>query len=709
MALGDPQRVLVAFIALTLIVVAGFTRFNVDTEPGLLVDDGAAFDDSLTVVFVGERSLMTAPILAAISSLHRNARQIDGVEGADVISIASLMGSSVPTDRLSVREFAASTGNDALAGVVVSADRLALTMVVPLKSTADPGSIRIELEGLISADSELSALRHEVAGVVLARQRTVDHLYGQAVARTVLGWGLGFLVLLVVFRRPLIAFVASALIGATVVWAMAIIAAFGATILVPDSIVPAALVVVATAHVVRVIAAAHFHGEIREAPGRVLGEISLSWARSSLTVDAVLIAALLTVAAASPILRSLALSLIVGLIVAWLLTVTVVSSALAALGPNRYARSKRDADGDVVVLAARGMVRFGVHRRDGLLGVVSIVVGLGAVGVAMVSVDDSFLRWVPTSGPEAQGAALVDAEGIGTTSTVMALEARHPNQLISRSNIAALDALEDLWTEDPLIGESFSFWHLVRGDDPAARRQSFEAIRLSHRFGADIVDTTSTQVNIRVWLRNADSGTIRHLFDVTTLQLADEGLGYGVEMSWSGEGVDNIEWQDKVVRDTAWWSLVGVAALLTAAVVAFGSIRWAAVSLAPGAVVFLGTFGLLGWIDGSYGLPSMVGGLLLVLVVSEVGLYVSLAYRTAGRHTWSPMEAADEVVGGTALGLGVAGLVAGASMVPLALADLLPNGRPGEFMLLAAIVGTVLAPTVVIAAASGPPRNTAPL
>ena len=198
-ALGDPQRVLVAFIALTLIVVAGFTRFNVDTEPGLLVDDGAAFDDSLTVVFVGERSLMTAPILAAISSLHRNARQIDGVEGADVISVASLMGSSVPTDRLSVREFAASTGNDALAGVVVSADRLALTMVVPLKSTADPGSIRIELEGLISADSELSALRHEVAGVVLARQRTVDHLYGQAVARTVLGWGLGFLVLLVVF------------------------------------------------------------------------------------------------------------------------------------------------------------------------------------------------------------------------------------------------------------------------------------------------------------------------------------------------------------------------------------------------------------------------------------------------------------------------------------------------------------------------------
>lgn len=706
LATGNPQHVLVGFIAATLVVLTGFARIGVDTDPAQLTSEDPGAGSSLTVAFVGERSLMTTAMIEAVSALHREARSIGGVVEADVLSIATAIRGPVPTDRQSINDLANSVSRDPLGGVVVSQDRKSLVVLVPLEDDADAKAVKAELKLLIADDVELRAVESSVAGVRLAQQRIAENLYSQLILRVVLGWLLGFLVFVAIFRKLVLAAVASLLTAASVIWVLAIVSAFGATVLASSSLGAIAALVVATTHIGRFLTAVHVHPDTSRSPIKVLTDVGLSHSRTALTVDTVLIAGLIATAVAAPVFRSLALTVALALVVAWLMTVVVATAALAAVEPVHYSHSDPDGD-DLVASIARGLPSFGVIRRESVLSVLGIVIGAGAVGMVTTALDDNFLRWVPTADSEVAAAELVNTRSIGSTSVTMTLSAERSDQLISTRTLDSLESLETAWATDPVIGPSMSYRNLVLGETITARRDSFSTAHGWNRLGSTLIADPQTSANVRVWLRDADGETVRHLIELTEEQLGSSPLNHGVEVIWSGEGVNNVDWQREVVRNTTLRALVGVVVVLFGASLALRSWRWAAVAITPALVVLVATFGLLGWLDGAHGLPSIAAGLLMAIVVFDSGLHASLGYRSAANTTWSPTAAAAEFGSGSARGLVVAAIVAGVSSVPLARADLLANGRGGSFLIIATILGTALSLLLVSASASGPPRNTA--
>jgi len=709
LATGNPQHVLVGFLAATLVMLTGFARLSVDTDPARLTTDDPGAASSLTVAFVGEQSLMTTPMIEAVSALHRDTRLIEGVVEDEVLSVATGIRGPIPSDRQSINDLAAGLAADPLGNVVVSRDRRTMVVLVPLQDDADAKAVKAELERLISADDELTTVESSVAGVRLAQQQVAENLYSQLIARVVIGWLVGFIAFIAIFRRLVLAAVGSALVAVAVLWVLAIASAFGATVLVSNSLAVIAALVLATVHIGRFLAAVHAHPETSPSPIKALTDVGLAQGKTALRVDAVLVVALVATAVAAPVFRSLALTIALALMVAWIMAVVAATAALAAIEPSYYAHANPEEGYDLVALLARTLPSFGVRRRDAVASILAVVVGAGAVGMVTIALDDNFLRWVPKSSSEVAAADTVNNKSIGTTSVTMTLEAQHSNQLISTRTLVSLEALEAAWDADPVIGPSMSYRKLVLGDSIAARRISFNTADGWNRLGSTLIADPPIAASVRVWLRDADGETVRRLIAVTNEQLKSSPLNFGVDIAWSGEGMNSLDWQREVVRDTTLRALAGLVVVMIGAILALRSWRWALIAGAPALVMFVATFGVLGWLDGVHGLASTAAGLLMMVVVLESGLYTCLCYKSAASSTWSPAAAASQLGSGEARALIAAAIVAGVSAVPLARADMLPNGRGGSFLIIATILGTALSLVLIPAAASGPPRNTAPI
>ncbi len=717
--LDHPRQVLVGFVALSLIVLTGFARGDVDTDPSRLLTAGAGPDQTVTddgqeeliVTIVGEQSLLTDDVLAAMVRLHSAVEDIDGVDAPRVVSIADAITGAVPTTRPELNELSARIrGDSALDDIVLSDDRMVMTLVVPLEPEVSPRTVSAAVSSAITDAAGLDEFEHHVTSFDLAEQRVADDLYGQLLIRTFVGWLLAFVVLAAMLRQVVLAAVASVVVAAATVWALAISAGFGATVLVTSALVPAAALVVAIIHVVRPITAYVAHPGVIEEPHRVIASTCGDAARVALSSDSIVIVSLIALAVAETRYRAYAWSLVAAFVVAWFVSLVVLPAALAVLD-SKFLTVSAETDTDTGILASLSWMlpSSGVRLRESLLAGVAVIVGIGSVGLGTAALDDNPLRWIRGSSEEAVDIRAAAEFGIGATSASLRLEADLTNQLTATATLDALDELTRVWDEDPSIGASMAYTTLVADGDAAARRDAFVALSTTHAHGAALVDPRADTATVKVWLRDGDADTARHLIDLTASQLRERPLNRGIDVSWSGEAIANIDWQQEVVRDPARRMLIAVAAGVIAALVIFASLRWAIIALAPAAVIYLAVFGFLGWKDGVHGLASSVGGILLVVFAVEAGATVAALYRSCTQGTWSAREAAAELGSGTGRGIVVAGATAGVAMVPLALADQLPNGRGGSLLLIGAGFGALWALVMVAATASGPPKNTAPL
>ena len=719
-AARNAQHFLVGFIALSLVVLTGFARASADTDPTALasadaatnVDDSfATLDGAITVTIVGERTLLSGPIVAAISSLHSGIAAVEGVVGDQVVSIKSGSAGVQPATRQEINDFADAIASDSvLAGVALSPDRSVATILVPLEANVSATSVSAAIEALISDTNDLAGVNLHVTSFAIAEERVADHLLGQVLVRVIIGWLLGFAALLVVFRQPALAAIGSVLVAASVVWTMALTALFGAEISAVGALIPAAALVAAIVHLVRPVTAYYSHVNVLDAPEDAIETVTVEAAKASFIADAAIVAAFVALAIAEQQFRTYSLSIATGFIVAWLISVVVLPAALASLDAKFLAApAERNVDDGPLATVSRWVPTVGVRARGTLLGAIGIALGFGVVGIAYAALDDNPLRWLRGSTDEALAVEAAEQTGIGATSALLTLEADVTHQLTALGTLDAIASLQTAWAVDPAIGPSMSYASLVGDGDAADRRTAFDRLAATHPHGALVAGTDGRSAAIRVWLRDGDADATRHLMNVTELELANTPLNPGIEIAWSGEALDNIAWQDNVVRGPARMTTVAAIVGALAALAMLGSVKWAAVALAPAAVTFVTVFGAIGWRDEVHGLPSAVGGLLLVAFAAEVGIVAVFHYRRFDVRTWSPTEAAAELGSGPARGMIVAGAVAFVSMIPLAMADLLPNGRGGFFVLVGAGFGALLALALVPASASGPPKNTAPL
>ncbi|MEL6890866.1 MAG: MMPL family transporter [Actinomycetota bacterium] len=476
LSIRRPRRVLALVGLLTVAFAALFVRVDIDTDPeNMLPADAPArvvnaelretFGGAETVVvgLFSPDGAITGDALTSIAVFHDELVAVDGVDERLVVSARTAMGSesAAPLDQSGANDLLARVEADPLlGGNVVSADRDALAVFVPLDDKSDAKPVADAVDELLDGDRVLGSWERQVAGLPLAQEAFGDQMFVQMAVFAPLAGLAIFLLMLAFFRR--LAFVGPAMVLAllSVIWTMGLLIGTGNTLHIMSSMIPIFLMPIAILDAIHVIS--EFFDRARntaaDRAGRadalraVYRELNGPIAYTTATTTVGFAALALT---PIPPVRVFGVFVAIGVVLAWLGTLTVLPALLSVTPARSFAERTTSTDRVDAPADTQGAVPEGrfarlvgalptgaVRRRTPTIVVTLALAAVAAPAVASLEVNDNPVNWF-RSGHEVRVATerLNDALP-GTFAANILLDETRPGALLEPATIAGVQTLQ---------------------------------------------------------------------------------------------------------------------------------------------------------------------------------------------------------------------------------------------------------------------------
>ncbi|RTE64551.1 RND transporter [Amphritea opalescens] len=433
LSMNRPKWVFWGVLLLTLIAGLQIPSIQVDTDPeNMLPADNPAriFHDHVKERF-GLHDMIVVGVVndtaqgiynpQSLSELHQLADaivQMDGVVSQDLMSLDRVdnisqegpgsirfewMMKQVPQDQAGIDQIRTSVERlPLLNNTLVSGDGKAAGIYVPIVKKSE--SYRIS--GLIQTEIEKLSGNNQyyISGLPVAEDTFGVEMFVQMAISAPLA-GLMIFALMWVFFRSLLLITAPMLVAmASVIITMGLLIGQGYTVHIMSSMIPIFLMpiaVVDSVHILSEFADRHRPGEDpKTAVKAVLGHLFTPMLYTSVT-SAVGFASL----AFTPIppVQVFGLHVAFGIMLAFLLTITLVPAYIISLSPQRMAQMKdHNIDEDDNSLLGRLLIfigRFSIARAKGLLAFFVLIVVGSVYGVAQIQINDNPVRWFKQDHP----------------------------------------------------------------------------------------------------------------------------------------------------------------------------------------------------------------------------------------------------------------------------------------------------------------------
>ncbi|WP_417222373.1 efflux RND transporter permease subunit [Amphritea sp.] len=433
LSMNRPKWVFLGVLLLTLIAGLQIPSIQVDTDPeNMLPADNEArvFHDHVKerfglhdMIVVGvvnnsAKGIYNPQSLAELQQLSDAIVQMDGVVSQDLMSLDRVdnisqegpgtirfewMMKQVPQDQAGVEQIRASVERlPLLNNTLVSGDGKAAGIYVPIIKKSE--SYRIS--GLIQNEIQTLSGSNEyyISGLPVAEDTFGVEMFLQMAISAPLA-GLMIFILMWVFFRSLLLITAPMLVAmAAVIVTMGLLIGQGYTVHIMSSMIPIFLMpiaVVDSVHILSEFADRYRPGEDPKAALKeVLGHLFTPMLYTSVT-SAVGFASL----AFTPIppVQVFGLHVAFGIMLAFLLTITLVPAYIISLSPARMAQMKdHNIDEDDQSLLGRLLIfigRFSIARAKGLLVLFILVVVGSGYGVSQIQINDNPVRWFKPDHP----------------------------------------------------------------------------------------------------------------------------------------------------------------------------------------------------------------------------------------------------------------------------------------------------------------------
>jgi predicted RND superfamily exporter protein len=429
-----PKSVVAAMILLLLASASLMPRISIDTDPEnmLPADQGArvfhnqvkaefSLHDMIVVGVVNEEDANGAfnpTSLTRIHQLTRAIEQIDGVIRQDLLSLATVDNISqggpgvvrfewlmqtppqTPTAALEIRESAQRL--PMIDGTLVSEDGKAAAIYVPIAAKSQSHRIATEIEDVIAGfegDEE-----YYITGLPVAEDTFGIEMFKQMGITAPLAGLIVFLLMLFFFRSFALVLAPMIVAIVTVVVTMGLLIGSGFTVHIMSSMIPIFLMPIAVVDSVHILSEfADRYPQLknrRDTIREVMRGLFTPMLYTSLT-SAVGFASLAL--APIPPVRVFGIFVAIGIIVAFVLTITFIPAYIVLLKDSWIARLKRDrtAPGDGGRLA-RILTRFGpVTARfpRTILAATVVLVSVSVFGITRIQINDNPVRWFRPSHP----------------------------------------------------------------------------------------------------------------------------------------------------------------------------------------------------------------------------------------------------------------------------------------------------------------------
>jgi predicted RND superfamily exporter protein len=709
--------VILACALVTLLAVAASFRIRVDTDPENMLSatqpDRVVYDrmkqefglhDLIVVGIVDPRGAFRPETLAATAVAIDSILDLPGVIPDDVVSLTTTdnpqseadlvdihpVMSRVPTTMAEADSLRLTiAGNPYLNEVIASPSGDALAIYVPIvakdRSVPVAKAIRRILDGRLPA-----GVRYHLAGLPIAEDTFGHEMFLQMAVVAPLAFVVILLLVLFLFGEPSFLLPVGVIAALSVVWTMGLLIGMGFTVHIMSSMIPVFLMPIAILDAVHILSEfqlqRRIHGVRRTAIDEAMRSLFQPVAFTSVT--AAVGFGSLGLANIPPV-RVFGAFVAVGIVIAWVLTHTLLP-ALFALLPLKPARPATEESQSVFAPALRWIGSFAYRRARLVLTIAVVFFAVGAVGIARLRSDDNPVRWFRAGHPMRVAHDALNSRFGGTYMAHVIVDAGADGAAQSAELVAWMDRFQRNLEGDPAVGKTSSVADIVRRLNrvvhagsiaydriPAASEEVGQLLFLFQGSGDpddidNYLDHDARRANIWVQMRDGDNHAMTRVEARAASFVKADPPPAGAGIVWSGLNHINVVWQTLMVNGMMKSILGSFAVICALMIVEFRSWPIGLLCMVPLSVEIVASYGAIGLVSGRYDMPIAVCSSL------ALGLSVDFAihFFERVRHRWDETEdiaaSVAYVFGAPGLAIVRNAIVISLGFLPLVISTLTP-------------------------------------
>ncbi len=720
-SLKYPRTVIFLTIIVTAVLSFQFPKIKIDTDPeNMLARDEPVrvfhnqvkrefgINEMIVLGILREDGIFHRDTLRKIKEITDSIKHIRGVISDDILSLSVTNNVIASGGTLRVRpplfklpdtDWEVESlkkeilDNPLFRDRLVSSDGRGAAIYIPIESKDIAHEVAQEIRRIIKPLEGKE--KFYMAGLPLAEDTFGAEMFRQMAIVAPLAGGFLMLILLIIFRRIMLVLPAMIVAMLSVIWTMGAMIGLGFTVHIMSSMIPVFLMPIAVCDSVHVLSDFYEHYKGKDRSG-VIRDVFRSLFRPMLYTSLTTAVGFANLAWAKiPPVRVFGLFVALGVLSAWLLSVTFLPAFLSIIKERRL-RGLEKVKSSSRVLAVLSDISISKSKAVVIVGAILLVIAI--YGVTTLRVNDNPVKWFKKSHPIRVADTVLNRIIGGTYISYLVFEGSAPDDMKRPDVVSYMDKLQSYLHSHHLVGKTTSIADVVKRINYVLHDQdaSYERVPDSRQLIGqylflflmsskpdeldNLVDYDYKKANLWVQLRSGDNRDMTAVVRSVENYVKDNPLPEGISIKWSGLPYLNIVWQKLMVSGMLKATIGSYWVVFVLLIVLFRSFWWAIIAILPLSFSIIFSYGLIGFAGKDYDMPIAVCSTLTLGLGIDFAIHFCQRFRAHLKESGDFNKTMQWVTKGEpTVAIARNAIVVGLGFLPLVLATLTPYVTVGLF------------------------------
>jgi len=722
-SVNRPWTVVLLTLVLTAVFAAQFPRIKIDTDPENMLRESEpirvfhqqvkkdfSINELIVLGIVRDDGIFQRDSLEKIKRITDEALKIKGVISDDVMSLSVtnnvVAGGGILNVRPPMPDVPSGDeeievlkkevlDNPLFRDRLVSSDGRGAAIYIPIESKDIAHDVGEKIKELYQ--KEQGPEKYYMAGLPIAEDTFGNEMFLQMAVVAPMAGGLIMIVLFIIFRR--ISLIISTMIISmlSVIWTMGSMIGLGFTVHIMSSMIPVFLMPIAVCDGVHILSDFYEqYSRTRDKRKTILTVFNELYKPMFFTSVTTAVGFANLAWADIPPVRVFGLFISLGVLFAWLLTMSFVPAMLMLVSDKRLkALSDKKAEGSPM-LAGLGNASLAGSRAFIIAGLALIVIAI--YGVTTLTVNDNPVKWFKEKHPIRVADNELNKLIGGTYISYLTMQGTDAEDIKKPEVMGYIESLQNHLAGLEVVGKTTSIADVVKrvnyvlhDEDnqyeilPDSKKTIGQYLFLYLMSSEpdeldNFVDYEFKKANIWVQLKSGDNNNMTYVVNSIEDYVKNNPLPKGTKLEWSGLPYLNIAWQELMVEGMlkatigSWWVILIILIIL------FRSFWWGLIAMLPLGFSVLFSYGIIGFIGKDYDMPIAVCSTLALGLGVDFAIHFVQRFRQKFNESHDLHSAMKWTMGGEpALAIFRNALVVGIGFLPLVVSTLTPYMTVGLF------------------------------
>ncbi len=721
-SLKRPRTVIFITLIITIIFASQFPKVRIDTDPeNMLSPDEPVrvfhnqvkkefgINEMIVLGIVRDDGIFNPDTLKKISEITDRVKRIKGVVADDIVSLSATNNviardgtlivrpplQRIPQGPEDVERLKREVlDNPLFRDRLVSSDGKGAAIYIPIVSKEIAHEVGEEIRRIYS--SMKGPERYYMAGLPLAEDTFGAEMFKQMAIVAPLAGGLLMILLWFMFRRLTLVLPAMVVAMLSVLWTMGAMIGMGFTVHIMSSMIPVFLMPIAVCDSVHVLSDFYEKYPRLKDKARVLREVFGELFKPMLYTSLTTAVGFANLAWAKiPPVRVFGLFVALGVMFAWLLTITLVPASLMLINPRRLEEIKGRNEKSRLLSA---FTRLSVKRSRLVVTTGVLLLAVAIYGVTTLRVNDNPVKWFKKDHPIRVADTVLNRIIGGTYISYLIFEGKDADSIKEPQVVKYIEALQKYLAEHHLVGKTTSVADVIKRINYVLHDEDKEFNKIPDRKETigqylflllmsskpdeldNLVDYDFRKANVWVQLRSGDNRDMTAVVESVSKYIKENPLPEGVKIQWSGLPYLNIVWQKLMVKGMLKATVGSYWVVFILLLIQFRSFWWAIISMLPLTFSIVFSYGIIGFAGKDYDMPIAVCSTLTLGLGIDFAIHFCQRFRQRYLKTGSYRDSLLWTTEGEpTIAIARNAIVVGLGFLPLVLATLTPYITVGLF------------------------------